>query len=125
VVEAKSLPVAQPGKADTVCRHCGKAPDESGLGDIWAGYVWLPPIRVHGGTRDVLQAQADARNCALAEHVARTLAPGSPSPPLSIPAPMSTALAAMAETSSRTLKAELLYALELHTLRPATTEPNR
>lgn len=38
---------------------------------------------------------------------------------VSIPAAMGEAIGAMAKSSGRTLAAEILYALELHTLRPA------
>jgi DNA-binding transcriptional regulator YhcF (GntR family) len=125
VAEAMSLPVARAGSADTVCRHCGKAADESGYSDIWAGYVWLPPIRVRVETRDVLQAGADARNSSLADHVAGALAYRTANPSVSIPAPMSEPIEEMAKASGRSLKAEILYALELHTQRPAATQPNR
>jgi DNA-binding transcriptional regulator YhcF (GntR family) len=121
VAEAECLPLARPGRAETVCRHCGKAADEPGPGDYWTGWVWLPPIRVHGDTRDVLQAQADARNWSLADQVAGALSCRTAHPSVQIPAAISEAVGAMAESSGRTLKAEILYALELHTLRPATT----
>jgi DNA-binding transcriptional regulator YhcF (GntR family) len=124
VVEAKDLPVARPGKADAVCRHSGKAADEPGPGDYWTGWVWLPPIRVHGDTRDVLQAQADARNWSLADQAAGALSHRTANPSVQIPEAISQAVGAMAKSSGRTLKAEILYALELHTLRPTTTEPN-
>jgi DNA-binding transcriptional MocR family regulator len=121
VAESKNLPVARPGKADAVCRHCGKAADEPGT---MPGFVWLPPIRVYADTREALQGQADARNSLLADYVAQTLTGRSIHPSVGIPTAIQRALEEMASASGRTMKAEILHALERHTLRPATTEPN-
>ena len=83
VARAESLPVVQPGGADAVCPHCGKT--AVGPGETMPGFIWLPPIRVYGDTRDALQIQADARNLTLAQHVAQTLARRSADPPLPPP----------------------------------------